>query len=47
MVWNFSRPTANRIVIKGLNENKDSIHVVLDRVIKKYPIKYDRSQARL
>jgi len=47
LVWNYSRPAANRIIINGLNENKDSIHVILDRVIKKYPIKYDRSQASL
>lgn len=47
LVWNFSRPSSSRIIISGLNDNKDSIYVVLDRVNKVYPIKYDRSTAHL
>lgn len=45
LVWNFKRPSGSRIIISGLNEQKDSIYVVLDRIQKQYPIKYDRSEA--
>ena len=31
LVLSYSRPSANRIVLNGINENKDSIYVVLDR----------------
>jgi len=44
IVWNFKRPTPTRIIISGLNENRDSIYVVLDKVQKEYPIKIDRSK---
>lgn len=37
-VLHYSRPTAGRIVLKGVNEFKDSIYVVLDRSNKKYPL---------
>lgn len=37
-VLHYSRPSANRIVLSGLNEFKDSIYVVLDRSAKKYPL---------
>ncbi|WP_183573067.1 hypothetical protein HDF18_06360 [Mucilaginibacter sp. X5P1] len=43
LVWNFSRPSADRIILSGLNDKKDSIYVVLDRVKKDYPIRIDRS----
>ncbi|MBE9600832.1 hypothetical protein [Pedobacter sp. MC2016-24] len=43
LVWTYSRPTKSRIIISGLNENKDSIYVVLDKVEKNYPIKYNRA----
>jgi hypothetical protein len=34
----YSRPTANRIILSGTNEFKDSIYVVLDKVQQPYPI---------
>lgn len=37
-VLHYSRPSANRIILKGINEFKDSIYVVLDRSNKKYPL---------
>lgn len=37
-VLHYSRPTADRIILKGINEFKDSIYVVLDRSNKKYPL---------
>lgn len=43
LVWHFSRPTDSRIIISGLNEHKDSIYVVLDKIKKTYPIKYNRA----
>jgi hypothetical protein len=46
LVWNFTRPSGSRIIISGLNEQKDSIYAVLDRVEKHYPIKYDRADHR-
>lgn len=47
LVWTFTRPSENRIIISGLNDHKDSIYVVLDRVKKDYPIKLNRSVASL
>lgn len=44
LVWNFSRPSADRIILSGLNDHKDSIYVVLDRVKKSYPLRLDRSK---
>ncbi len=37
-VLQYSRPTADRIILKGINEFKDSIYVVLDKSNKKYPL---------
>lgn len=34
----YSRPTADRIILNGTNPNKDSIYVVLDRVEREYPL---------
>jgi hypothetical protein len=34
----YSRPNANRVILWGTNEFKDSIYVVLDRAHKKYPL---------
>lgn len=44
LVWNFSRPSPSRIIISGLDDHKDSIYVVLDRIHKDYPIRTDRSR---
>lgn len=37
-VLHYSRPTRDRIVLKGINEFKDSIYVVLDRSQRKSPL---------
>jgi hypothetical protein len=37
-VLHYSRPTADRIILKGINEFNDSIYVVLDKSNKKYPL---------
>lgn len=37
-VLHYARPAEGRIVLDGLNEFKDSIHVVLDNTYKKYPL---------
>jgi hypothetical protein len=42
LVLHYERPTENRIILSGLNEFKDSIHVVLDRKDKEYLIFHDR-----
>jgi hypothetical protein len=34
----YSRPSDSRIILSGVNEFKDSIYVVLDKVDKKYPL---------
>ncbi|GGC12667.1 hypothetical protein GCM10011386_00400 [Parapedobacter defluvii] len=34
----ISRPTDDRVILSGLNEFRDSIYVVLDRIHKKYPL---------
>lgn len=47
LVWSYNRPSPSRIIISGLNEQGKSIYAVLDRVEKQYPIKYDRSTAKL
>jgi hypothetical protein len=47
LIWSFTRPSDSRIIISGLNENKDSIYAVLDKVKKDYPIKLDRGIAHL
>lgn len=44
LVWHFSRPSTSRIVLSGLNDRKDSIYVVLDRVDKHYLSQTDRSK---
>ncbi len=44
LVWKFSRPSDSRIVISGLNDQKDSIYVVLDRIPKQYLSRTDRSE---
>jgi hypothetical protein len=44
-ILHYNRPTANRIVLKGINEFQDSIYVVLDRSDKKYPLVEGRTAA--
>jgi hypothetical protein len=43
LVWDFKRPSSERIILSGLNDHKDSIYVVLDRVKKDYPIGINRA----
>jgi hypothetical protein len=38
MVLKYSTPTANRIILRGIDERKDSVYVVLDRVNRKYAL---------
>ncbi|MDO9373345.1 MAG: hypothetical protein Q7T76_02950 [Ferruginibacter sp.] len=44
-VLHYERPSATRIVLSGVNEFKDSIRVVLDKVDKKYPLVEGRQTA--
>jgi hypothetical protein len=44
-VLHYSRPIADRIILRGINEFKDSIYVVLDRSDKKYPLVEGRQSA--
>lgn len=41
----ISRPTADRVILRGLNEYRDSIDVVLDRIPKTYPLVEGRESA--
>lgn len=45
MEFVYSRPTKDRIVLNGINENRDSIYVVLDRKEKHYPLLSEQSNA--
>ena len=45
--WHYERPTADRIVLSGVDDRKDSIYVILDRVSKKYPLNEGRSEASI
>lgn len=47
LVWHFLRPSKDRIILYGLNEQKDSIYAVLDRVNIAYPIQTKRHNASL
>jgi len=57
LVWHYSRPTDSRIILSGLDDQGNSLYVVLDRIDEKYPIQiaspipsqplhYDRTYAR-
>jgi hypothetical protein len=41
LVWHFSRPSDSRIILTGLDENKNSLYIVLDRIDEKYPIQIE------
>ncbi|HEY8400230.1 MAG TPA: hypothetical protein VIK89_03155 [Cytophagaceae bacterium] len=45
IVLKYERPTDTRIILSGLNEFKDSIYVVLDKIDKKYPLYEGRQQS--
>ena len=38
MILKYDTADGNRIILTGINENKDSIYVVLDRISKKYAL---------
>lgn len=38
-VLHYSKPSANRVILEGTNQNKDSIYVVLDKKEKDYTLK--------
>lgn len=44
-ILHYNRPTASRIILWGVNEFNDSIHVVLDKNDKTYPIREDGKKA--
>ena len=46
LVWHFERAGRDRIILSGLNEHKDSLYVVLDKVNKKFASKMDRSELK-
>lgn len=40
---NYSRPSDQRVILWGLNENQDSLYIVLDKIDKTYPLLEGRS----
>ncbi|ACU57835.1 hypothetical protein [Chitinophaga pinensis] len=44
-VLHYERPSDTRIILYGLNENKDSIYVILDRVDKQYLLSPSKLEA--
>jgi len=46
LVWHFKRDGKNRIILSGLNDRKDSLYVVLDKVDRKFASKLDRSELK-
>ncbi len=44
-VLHYARPSSNQIVLDGVNEFKDSIHVVLNRNFKRYPLNEGRTSS--
>jgi hypothetical protein len=44
LVWHYERPTSDRIILQGRNDNKDSIYVVLDRIERPFPIEIKRAE---
>lgn len=44
LTLNYDRPSADQIILSGLNENQDSIYMVLNRRPKEYVIFQDRNQ---
>ena len=43
----YTRPSDTRIILDGVNEFKDSIHVVLDKADNSYPLYDGRQKATL
>lgn len=38
LVWHYERPAPGRIILSGVNDHKDSIYVILDKVDKRYTL---------
>ena len=43
LTWHYQRPSATQIILEGLNDNNDSIYVVLDKIDRPFPIQIKRS----
>lgn len=43
LTWHYQRPSATQIILEGLNDNNDSIYVVLDKIDRQLPIQIKRS----
>lgn len=43
--FNYSRPDSTTMVLSGINQHRDSIYVVLNKIDKKYPIELGRRKA--
>ncbi|MET0571277.1 MAG: hypothetical protein ABWZ79_07600, partial [Pedobacter agri] len=42
LVWHYSQPSESKFIIWGLDEKKDSIYVVLDRIDRNYALEISR-----
>lgn len=42
LTLHYTRPDSSTIILSGINENKDSVYAVLNKIHKKYPIKLGR-----
>ncbi|MDQ6481067.1 hypothetical protein [Dyadobacter sp. LHD-138] len=42
LAWHFQRPSKDRIILSGIDDRKDSIYVVLDRVNRNYALTKSR-----
>lgn len=43
LVFNYTTPSAGEVIIKGLNHQKDSLYIVLNKVEKQYPLAVKRN----
>lgn len=42
LILHYTRPDSSTIILSGINENKDSVYAVLNKIHKKYPVKLGR-----
>ncbi|WP_276483654.1 hypothetical protein [Paraflavitalea pollutisoli] len=45
MILQYQTTDGSRVILRGINENKDSIYVVLDRVARPYALSRSALQA--
>ncbi|MET0299519.1 MAG: hypothetical protein ABW036_07150, partial [Flavitalea sp.] len=38
MTLHYERPNPEQIILSGLNENSDSVYIVLDRIKRQFPL---------